>query len=203
MSARSEAEVKTGFLGARGAVRRGALVFAAVCVFALAVAFEVPLCPTATLFGVPCPGCGLTRGTLRLLHGDLAGALAFHPLAPLLSPLVGWLVAKAALGYVRGKRPAPAPSARSTQLTTALGSFLLVALLGVWGARFFGAFGGPVPVTSIRHLWLGVVAGQGQFPGTHSATSGATMSWKCGQALKIGSLLKGTPSQAPSPTSGA
>jgi hypothetical protein len=33
-------------------------------------------------------------------------------------------------------------------LTSAFGLTLLALLLGVWGARFFGAFGGPVSVSS-------------------------------------------------------
>ena len=29
---------------------------------------------------IECPGCGLTRAYLALLHGDLSGAFSFHPL---------------------------------------------------------------------------------------------------------------------------
>jgi hypothetical protein len=148
MSVRSEVAVGHGSPRAQGTARRSATVLAVLFGFALAVLFEIPLCPTASLFGVPCPGCGLTRGALRLLQGDLTGALAFHPLVPVLGPLVAWLVLKAALGYVRGGAPVPAPSPHSARLTTVLGSLLLASLLVVWAARFFGAFGGPVPVTS-------------------------------------------------------
>lgn len=38
------------------------------------------LCPIRLCTGVACPGCGLTRATSRLLHGDLSGALGYHPL---------------------------------------------------------------------------------------------------------------------------
>lgn len=38
------------------------------------------LCPIRLCTGVACPGCGLTRATSRLLHGDLSGALVYHPL---------------------------------------------------------------------------------------------------------------------------
>lgn len=144
-----EAPAVPGALRAGQRLKRAALLGALGALFAAAIAFELPLCPTATVFGVPCPGCGLTRATLRLFHGDLGGALALHPLAPALAPLVAWLAAKAALGYLGfGALTASAPSRRSSAFTSAFGAALLMALLGVWGARFLGAFGGPVSVSS-------------------------------------------------------
>jgi len=41
-----------------------------------------PLCPFRLLTGLPCPGCGLSRSLVSLLHGDLAAAVFFHPLGP-------------------------------------------------------------------------------------------------------------------------
>jgi hypothetical protein len=85
------------------------------------------------------------------LHGDAAGALALHPLAPVLAPLVAWLVARAAFDYLRTAprvKLAVAPNPHSARITTVAGSLLFAALLVVWGARFFGAFGGPVSVDS-------------------------------------------------------
>ncbi len=35
--------------------------------------------------GVPCPGCGLTRGISALSRGEFAQALKYHPAAPLLA----------------------------------------------------------------------------------------------------------------------
>ena len=43
------------------------------------------LCPFHWATGLPCPGCGLTRSVVALAHGDLAGALFFHPLGPLVA----------------------------------------------------------------------------------------------------------------------
>ncbi len=37
-------------------------------------------CPIRYATGVPCPGCGMTRAWLAVLHGDLAAAFAYHPL---------------------------------------------------------------------------------------------------------------------------
>lgn len=44
------------------------------------------LVPTTTCLmkiatGRPCPACGMTRASLRLLHGDLHGSVTLHPLA--------------------------------------------------------------------------------------------------------------------------
>jgi len=53
---------------------------------------SLSLCLTRRGLGLPCPGCGLTRGLAHLLHGDFARAMALHPLAPLVlaDAAVGW-----------------------------------------------------------------------------------------------------------------
>lgn len=49
------------------------------------------LCPVRRATGRPCPGCGGSRSLVRLLHGDLRGAAAAHPLGPVLGLLlVAW-----------------------------------------------------------------------------------------------------------------
>ena len=48
-----------------------------------------PMCGSRILFGIDCPGCGLTRSFVALAHGDVAGSFHFHHL--------GWLVALAVL----------------------------------------------------------------------------------------------------------
>lgn len=134
---------------------RRALVAAGLVAFAFALALlDTPLCPTAFFFGVPCPGCGLTRATLALVRGDFAAALRFHPLAPLLVPLFGGALAKVLVDYVRGVPPRPAPSWWTTRAATLVASTLLVLVVGVWLARFAGYFGGPVAVES-WHTRLG------------------------------------------------
>jgi hypothetical protein len=134
---------------------RRAVILAAIGLFvALVIGFGVPVCPSATIFGIPCPGCGLTRATLAALRGDFSGALHFHPLVFVLTPLFAYLAARAGYVYVRGGA-VQTLGERSFWLsrTTTLGSVAVVALvLGVWIARFLGAFGGPVPVTRLSDL---------------------------------------------------
>jgi hypothetical protein len=55
---------------------------------ALAGFSDYPLphtCYSRTLFGVRCPGCGLTRSFIHLAHGDWRASWQVHP--------VGWLLA--------------------------------------------------------------------------------------------------------------
>ena len=63
-----------------------ARVFAAASAEAVRVAgAELPVvCVSRLLFGVSCPGCGMTRSVLMTLGGDLRGALAANPAGPLL-----------------------------------------------------------------------------------------------------------------------
>lgn len=46
------------------------------------------LCPVRRATGRPCPGCGGTRSLVHLVHGDLRGAAAAHPLGPVLGLLL-------------------------------------------------------------------------------------------------------------------
>jgi Protein of unknown function (DUF2752) len=117
-----------------------------------AVHFDFPLCPMASTFGVPCPGCGLTRATLALLHGDLHAALHFHPLVWLLAPLFAVFVGGAVLELARGPYRASPLRLRGRAVNVAA-ALVLSLTLGVWVARFAGYFGGPAPVTSMS-AWL-------------------------------------------------
>ncbi len=118
---------------------------------ALVLLSQLPFCPMAGVLGIPCPGCGLTRATLALLHGDVRGAFRLHPLVFVLTPLFVWSVCAAALGYVRGPHTQSKPKLWfSSRAATLLASALLLATLGVWGVRFFGYLGGPVPVVTFR-----------------------------------------------------
>lgn len=122
-----------------------ALVLAGIAgLVALVVAFQVPTCPTALFFGVPCPGCGLTRATLLLFSGDVAAALRMHPLVLVLLPAFVVPMAYAAYEYVRGPRQG-ARSPWQARWVTPAAIVLGVVMFGVWGARFAGYFGGPVP----------------------------------------------------------
>ncbi len=67
-----------------------------------------------------------------------------HPLSPLLVPLFGVLVAREMAAFARGR-----PFGSHVMLrryADRAGLLLLALLLGVWLARCFGAWDGPVPL---------------------------------------------------------
>jgi hypothetical protein len=102
-----------------------------------------PCCPTAGLWGVPCPGCGITRATLALLRGEVHAALVLHPLVFAVLPTYGSALAFALSGAC-GKT-------WSTIYVRALawcGGAVVALMTLVWLARFAGYLGGPVQVTT-------------------------------------------------------
>ncbi|MDI1475678.1 DUF2752 domain-containing protein [Polyangium sp. y55x31] len=127
------------------ALGRAARLAAVGAVLGVAVAVRFPLCPFALITRHPCPGCGLTRAALALATGDLREAVHFHPLVIPIVPIVALLALQGSYNYVRHGRWYTF-AFQQTRFVT-LGSIVLaVAMIAVWFARFFGAFGGPVAV---------------------------------------------------------
>ena len=133
--------------GYRGALKRAGVILLVASPYVAALSQGWTVCPMAGLSGQPCPGCGLTRATLAALHGDLGGAFELHPLFPMLAPLYVYFLGSVIVDYVLGSRARP-PSPRVDRIVSALAIAAIVAVLVVWMARFFGAFGGPAPVES-------------------------------------------------------
>jgi hypothetical protein len=42
---------------------------------------QTELCIFKNVTGIPCPGCGMGRGTIELFHGHLLAGLRMHPLS--------------------------------------------------------------------------------------------------------------------------
>ena len=85
-----------------------------------------PTCLLRLALGTPCPACGFTRATVRLLHGDLRGSFLFHPLA--LPGAVGLLVAMT-LAYALPDGHPGWPRFERAVLHTAAVGFLVVWVL--------------------------------------------------------------------------
>lgn len=111
----------------------------------LLFAIDFPLCPMRHLFGVPCPGCGLTRATEALVTGQLRDAIALHPLVPLVLPIVAWMVVRMTL-VSAGLLPSSSFDPLD-RVPTAGWAVFVVVLLGVWIVRLAGGLGGhPDPI---------------------------------------------------------
>jgi hypothetical protein len=134
-----------------GAKQRALTAAGLIAAAAAVLWLGAPICPTALFLGIPCPGCGLTRATLALVSGDIASAFRLHPLVPILAPLFLGAMLTALIDYVRGPtaRKRPTSSFWSTRAGRLTAVALFVLVFGVWGLRFAGHFGGPVPIETI------------------------------------------------------
>jgi hypothetical protein len=124
-------------------VALGVTAVAAAQVAAVAAGVGGWPCPVKAAFGIPCPGCGLTRASVALLRGEFATAFGLHAFAPVL--LLG-VAAFAVAGLL--------PAARREAFAGAVGRFerrtraayvVLAALLLYWSVRLLflpGAFSG-------------------------------------------------------------
>ena len=63
------------------------------------------LCPFRALTGLPCPGCGLTRSWVYLMHGDIGSSLASNWFGPVLILAVVILALVSVRSRLSGKRP--------------------------------------------------------------------------------------------------
>ncbi len=79
--------------------RTGILAFAGIFLLFLFLFRDV--CPLQIIFGLPCPGCGLTRAGIRLLTGDFIGAWKMHPFIYVWVFFFLYLCYKR---YIRGKK---------------------------------------------------------------------------------------------------
>lgn len=88
----------------RGVTARIATPVASGCVIAAAAVYvglndptgsgvRFPSCPLYASTGLWCPGCGITRATHALLHGDIAAAFGFNLFFPLFLGAIalGWI----------------------------------------------------------------------------------------------------------------
>ena len=92
-------------------------------------------CLFRRLFALPCPGCGLTRGSLLALDGHFAEAFALNAAAPLIVfGLAAFAAALVALSLLRRARAPLAAAGARRRAHTAL--------------RFYGALTGAVLVVN-------------------------------------------------------
>lgn len=92
---------------------RAAAILAIVAAALIALAARDPrsyglgvLCPSLRFAGVHCPGCGSTRATYDLLHGEVASAFRHNQALLLVGmPLAAWWLVALACEAATGRRP--------------------------------------------------------------------------------------------------
>jgi len=90
-------------------------------------------CPIFHGFGIPCPGCGMTRATLFLIHGDWKQALLMHAYAPI--ALVALMLITFCTIAPRRQAQQIAARAEIIERYTGLTALLLGGLILYWLAR--------------------------------------------------------------------
>ncbi|MEO0016883.1 MAG: hypothetical protein RLZZ522_166 [Verrucomicrobiota bacterium] len=63
----------------------------------------LPGCLFHRFTGLHCPGCGMTRGTVAVLHGEFGRAFRHNPVGMVLLPLAMAGLALELAGWVRGR----------------------------------------------------------------------------------------------------
>jgi uncharacterized protein DUF2752 len=128
--------------------RRGLRWTAAILAFVapIAVGRLLPgrgptLCTFRNLTGYDCPGCGLTRSVIALLHGDVGGSLRAHPLGAIVFVLGLALWGTALYSWARRGRFVSWIGARTP--TWAFAAFFAV-YVAVYVMRLAGLLGGTV-----------------------------------------------------------
>jgi hypothetical protein len=90
-------------------------------------------CPILHFFGVPCPGCGLTRATLLLFHGDWQRSIAFHAFAPVF--VFAMFLIFGAVTLPQNPRERVINFTEAVERRTGITTILLLGLIVYWLAR--------------------------------------------------------------------
>jgi hypothetical protein len=123
------------------------LLLAAGIILSVSLALAVtgipgPPCLFRALYGIPCPGCGLTRSLLALWHGDLRAAVLYHPLGAPLFFVCLTLCGVRLLSAIRRKRCALENRLFETVSSPRFAGIALCLLLGVWLIRLLDRWAG-------------------------------------------------------------
>ena len=97
------------------------VIGAAYAVLVHLLGFGIP-CPIHLVTGLQCPGCGVTRMVMALLHLDLKGAFAANAAVLCLLPLMLFTAGRAVWLYIR-------KGSTHSRLNDALTWFMIAVLL--------------------------------------------------------------------------
>lgn len=94
------------------------------------------LCLARRITGAGCPGCGMTRSFISIMHGDLAGAWRYNPAGPLLFGLMAVQIPFRAAQLWRIRRGLPELNTGWTAQILLM--LLAVLMIGQWTLRMYG-----------------------------------------------------------------
>jgi len=100
------------------------------------------ICASRLMWGVPCPGCGLTRAFCFMSHGEFEAALQFNPLAPVAALYVGAIWLYYVLFVSRGGPPA--------WPTDKIAASAMVVAMTFWAGRLVEFF---ACADGVRAMW--------------------------------------------------
>jgi len=92
-------------------------------------------CPFKAVFGIPCPGCGLTTAIGELLRGDWRASLTTHAFAPVF--VLAFLVMLAAVALPEARRRQFVDFIARAERRSGVSALVLCALFIYWGLRLF------------------------------------------------------------------
>ena len=113
----------------------GLIIVGAAIVHTVLVTLGLPSwqCPIRTTLGVPCPGCGLSRATDALLHGDWRTSLTYHAFVPLF--LVAFLLIAVVTVLPSAKNRLIVDWIGQMERRTKISAVLLITFMAYWLIR--------------------------------------------------------------------
>jgi hypothetical protein len=94
------------------------------------------VCPFKSIFGVPCPGCGLTTAILELLKGKVFESLHTHAFASIF--MFAFLIILVAVFLPQAIRERFAATVARFESRTGITAWVLSGLMLYWLIRLFG-----------------------------------------------------------------
>lgn len=110
-------------------------IVGAVALHMTLVSLELPSweCPLLHGIGVPCPGCGLSRATSALFHGEWQTSLQYHALAPFFVIGLGFIAVVTVLPQIH--RQKTFQHLEWVEKKTGFVAIYLLTLVAYWLAR--------------------------------------------------------------------
>ena len=75
-----------------------------MCSFKMNHLLRFNACPFKSMTGIDCPGCGMQRSVIKLLEGDVAQSIAYHPAGTTTLIMIVFLILHSKFDFKHGAR---------------------------------------------------------------------------------------------------